>query len=227
MALSAERIKNVRRQLRTKMTRGANPRPLTAEELTALEAEDAEYKKTTVLTRFRAQVEVEVDRAVEAVGAAATSTNAAIVNSRDDVKQHVTEAVKGVGAKRALEEIFCPTAPEGASTQQLLDAHNARHRADLLVGAALRKKRAEEKALEKDLPKKAVAKKAVAKKAATGSLDPSRLRPPESSGCAASRAVAQRKRGARGSARIPTRVASIRRWSLLRMGRRLRRTPRP
>jgi len=94
--------------------------------------------------------------AVQAVGAdvlgvkaEVASTKAEVVSSRDDIKKHVAEH----GAKRAMEEIFHPTAPEGATTQQKLDAYAIRHRSELAVVADLRAKRKLEKAEEQARPK--------------------------------------------------------------------------
>ena len=130
------RIANVRRQLLTGMTRGANPRALEPSERADLEAESAAYKvkmQSKTVTRF-----------VKAVGEAAA-----------DIKQHTAETVEAsaAGVKRTFMETFCPLPQPDASTKEQLDAYKTRHRGELTVVAALRKKLAEEKAKPK--PKRA------------------------------------------------------------------------
>ena len=101
----SERIANVRRQLRTGMTRGANPRALEPSERADLEAEDAAYRvkvKDRVVTRF-----------AKAVGEAAV-----------DIKRHTTETVvtEAAGVKRTFVETFCPLPHPDASAKEHLDA---------------------------------------------------------------------------------------------------------
>ena len=153
------RIANVRRQLRTGMTRGANPRALEPSERDALEAEEAAYKvkvKNRVVTRL-----------VEAVGEAAV-----------DIKNHTAETVEAstAGVKRAFVETFCPQPQPGASTKEQLDAYKTRHRGELTVVAALRKKLAEEKAKPK--PKRAAAKKAASAGGSASAGSAAKVLPP-------------------------------------------------
>ena len=120
----SRKIANIRLQLKTGMTRGPNPRPLTGEEINALkQRHDVLAERIRPSSRIMAHTTVEIDRSIDAINT------------------HTSKVVK---------QALCPDIATDATAEEELDALRARQRATQSRMGVLRTAVAKKKKEERD-----------------------------------------------------------------------------